>query len=133
MLIFITILLITSIREEITESIETEYNDYYIKIGNLPVESFNNILSVSEYDYYKYPNVKIRCGNIISFSNYINKVIDERTGEDIYAVYYTLEPQEKIIYVYIIELILKVIITAIIVIGIVSTITILTASLCERK
>ena len=42
-LIFITILLVSSIRNGITENIETEYNDYHIAIKNLDLENFNKI------------------------------------------------------------------------------------------
>ena len=42
-LIFITILLVSSIRNGITENIETEYNDYHIAIKNLDIEIFNKI------------------------------------------------------------------------------------------
>ena len=80
--------------------------------------------------------IKIKCGNIIEFSNYINKMIEEDRSKDIdriSATYYTLETQEKNIYINIIELILKIIILAIVIIGITSIINILNSSLYERK
>lgn len=47
--------------------------------------------------------------------------------------YYSLKNHEKVIYINMVELILKLIILAITLIGVVSTINILNASLCERK
>lgn len=76
--------------------------------------------------------VKIKCGNIINFSNYMDNII-QKQNVDIYAHYYSLENQEKIIYTNILELILQTIILTIIVIGIISSINIINASLCERE
>ena len=42
-LIFTTILLISSVRNGITENIETEYNDYHFIIRDLDIDSFNKI------------------------------------------------------------------------------------------
>ena len=64
--------------------------------------------------------------------NYLDKTI-ENQNPNIWVDYYTLENQEKLIYISIIELILKVIMVAIVTIGIVSTINIMNASLIERK
>ena len=89
------------------------------------------IMSDQDYSY-----VKVKCGNIIEFSNYIDEIIKEDRNKDIdriSATYYTLETQEKIIYINIIELILKVIILAIVIIGIISIINILNASFYERE
>ena len=76
--------------------------------------------------------VKIKCENIIEFSNYIENVI-QKQNIDIFAEYYSLENQEKIIYTNILELILRTIIFTIIIIGIISSINIINASLCERE
>lgn len=76
--------------------------------------------------------VKIKCENIIEFSNYIENIIQTQ-NIDIFAHYYTLENEEKIIYTNILELILRTIIFTIIIIGIISSINIINASLCERE
>lgn len=76
--------------------------------------------------------VKIKCGNIINFSNYMDNIIQNQ-NIDISAKYYSLENQEKIIYANVLELILQIIILTIIIIGIISSINIINASLCERE
>ena len=76
--------------------------------------------------------VKIKCGNIINFSNYMDNII-QKQNTDISAKYYSLENQEKIIYANVLELILQTIILTIIIIGIISSINIINASLCERE
>lgn len=76
--------------------------------------------------------VKIKCENIIDFSNYIENVI-QKQNIDIFAEYYSLENEEKIIYTNILELLLRTIIFTIIIIGIISSINIINASLCERE
>lgn len=77
-------------------------------------------------------NVKIKCENIIDFANYIENII-QKQNLDISAKYYSLENQEKITYTNILELILRTIILTIIIIGIISSINIINASLCERE
>lgn len=77
-------------------------------------------------------NVKIKCDNVIEFKNYIDEVNKSREDK-IWVDYYTLRNQEKLIYINIVELLLRTIMVAIITIGIVSTINIMNASLCERK
>ncbi len=76
--------------------------------------------------------VKIKCGNIINFSNYMDNIIQNQ-NIDISTKYYSLENQEKIIYANVLELILRTIILTIIIIGIISSINIINASLCERE
>ena len=76
--------------------------------------------------------VKIKCDNIVELKNYLDKTIENK-NPNIWVDYYTLENQEKLIYISIIELILKVLMVAIVTIGIVSTINIMNASLIERK
>ena len=76
--------------------------------------------------------VKIKCGNIINFSDYMENII-QKQNVNIFVDYYSLENQEKIIYTNILELILQTIILTIIVIGIISSINIINASLCERE
>ena len=77
-------------------------------------------------------DIKIKCKNIIQFSKYIEN-INANQDFPIDIEYYTLKNQEKIIYIKIVELMLKVIILAIIIIGIVSTVNIINASLSERE
>ena len=76
--------------------------------------------------------IKIKCKDIIKFANYIED-IDTKQNIGIDVEYFSLENQEKNIYINIVQLILKVIIIAIIAIGIISTINIMNASLCERE
>ena len=76
--------------------------------------------------------IKIKCDNIIKFSDYIENIKKEQNIE-ISTDYYSLDDQEKIIYINILQLILKIIIFTIVLIGIISTINIINASLCERK
>ena len=42
-LIFVTMLLVCSIKSGITENIEKDYNDYHLIIRNLSVDDFNKI------------------------------------------------------------------------------------------
>ena len=77
-------------------------------------------------------HIKINCDNVIEFKNYIDEVNKSREDK-IWVDYYTLENQEKLIYINIVELLLRTIMIAIITIGIASTINIMNASLCERK
>ena len=76
--------------------------------------------------------VKIKCDDIVEFKNYMEKTIEEK-NLGVSREYYTLDNQEKILYINIVELILKIMMIAIITIGIVSTINIINASLIERK
>ncbi len=76
--------------------------------------------------------IKIKCKDIIKFANYIED-INTKQNIGIDVEYFSLENQEKNIYINIIQLLLKVIIIAIIVIGTISTINIMNASLCERE
>ena len=77
-------------------------------------------------------HVKVKCKDIIKFSDYIENIKKEQNIE-ISTDYYSLDNQEKIIYINILQLILKIIIFIIMIIGIISTINIINASLCERK
>ena len=77
-------------------------------------------------------NIRIKCNNIIEFSNYIADIA-QKQNMIIDVEYYTLENQEKIIYIAIVQLILRIIIISIIVIGIISSVNIISASLWERK
>ena len=88
---------------------------------------YKNDMITGEDDDVVY--VKIKCEDVVELKNYL----EEKLSYNVARKYYTLENQEKIIYIDIIELILKVIMIAIVTIGIVSTINIINASLIERK
>ena len=112
------------------------------------MDTFNNIeekINIHQNSYNKHDTwfsfgngnisgnyVKIKCGNIINFSDYMKNII-QKQNVDIFVDYYSLENQEKIIYTNILELILQTIILTIIIIGIISSINIINASLCERE
>ena len=110
------------------------------------MENYNNIQKIN-YDYndnkgYEVENwivsdldeilIKVKCKNIMNFSSYIDNIVKKQNiGID--AEYYSLENQEKIIYIEIVQLILNIIEITIIIIGIISTINIINASISERK
>lgn len=77
-------------------------------------------------------HVKINCENIISFSHYIED-IREKQHMDFIAEYYSLANQEKIIYLAILQFILNLILLTVIIIGSISAINILNASIEERS
>ncbi|MCI8655005.1 MAG: ABC transporter permease [Clostridia bacterium] len=76
--------------------------------------------------------LRIKCENVIDFSNYMEEVNEKYNGE-IYVGYHTLEKEEKVIYTDVLQMILQIIISTIIIIGAVSSINIINASLCERE
>ncbi len=76
--------------------------------------------------------VKVKCNNIVGFSNYIES-FSQKLDDGLYEEYYSLDNQKKIMYIEIIHLILRVLIIAILIIGMISTINIISASLYERK
>lgn len=103
----------------------------------VPMNTFNNITktfnSLEKNSVYSWGStsanyVKIKCDNIIDFSNYIN----ENKTMDINVEYYSLDNQVKIVYTNILELLLVIIIFVVVIIGIISSINIINASLCER-
>ena len=77
-------------------------------------------------------HVKINCENIISLSNYIEN-LKKVYNLNIISDYYSLDNQERIIYINVLQLILKIVIIIIGMIGIISAINIINASLCERE
>ena len=77
--------------------------------------------------------VKVRCGNIIEFSNYIKDLAEKDDYKNITPRFYSLEYQEKMIYIDILQLILRTVMITIVVIGIISAINIINASLFERR
>lgn len=76
--------------------------------------------------------LRINCNNITEFKDYMEE-FGKKQNIEVTILYYSLENQEKLIYIAIIELILKVMMIAICSITIVSTINIINASLVERK
>lgn len=105
--------------------IENILNDYISK-------NEINTLTWINVDVKNPLHIKVICDNIIEFSNYLEDV-KEKYNLEILTDYYSLENQEKIIYTNILQLILKILIITIIVIGIISSINIISASLYERK
>lgn len=77
--------------------------------------------------------VKVRCGNIIEFSNYIKDLAEKDDYKNITPRFYSLEYQEKMIYIDILQLFLRTVMITIVVIGIISAINIINASLFERR
>jgi len=82
--------------------------------------------------FVKNKNDFVLSNNITEFKEYIEE-ISKKQNIEVTILYYSLENQEKLIYIAIIELILKVMMIAICSITIVSTINIINASLVERK
>ena len=103
------------------QKINSDYNDNEgYEVENWIVSDLDEIL------------IKVKCKNIMNFSSYIDNIVKKQNiGID--AEYYSLENQEKIIYIEIVQLILNIIVISIIIIGIISTINIINASICERK
>lgn len=135
----------------ITDEILDEYKDFKLYNSGWPLvfinmETFNKIeenndsyckknnVTLTEWiNYARDPKlVRIKCDNIIEFSNYIEEVKKEENIE-IYGDYYSLENQEKKIYINILQLVLEIIIVVIIAIGIISATNIINASISERK
>ena len=77
--------------------------------------------------------IRVNCGNIISFSDYSWNLARKDDLKYLIPLIYSLEYQEKMIYLDILQLILRIIILTIVVIGIVSAINIINASLLERR
>lgn len=103
------------------QKINSNYNDTEgYEVENWIVSDLDEIL------------IKVKCKNIMNFSSYIDNIVKKQNiGID--AEYYSLENQEKIIYIEIVQLILNIIVISIIIIGIISTINIINASISERK
>lgn len=101
-------------------------------VAFVPMNTFNNIRKIfnpiDSWGGTSSNYVKIKCDNIIDFSNYIN----ENKTMDINVEYYSLDNQVKIVYTNILELLLVIIIFVVVIIGIISSINIINASLCER-
>lgn len=103
------------------QKINSDYNDTEgYEVENWIVSDLDEIL------------IKVKCKNIMNFSSYIDNIV-KKQNIGIEAEYYSLENQEKIIYIEIVQLILNIIVISIIIIGIISTINIINASICERK
>lgn len=97
-------------------------NNYWIKTAEH--KKYNQI----DDEYY----IRLRCDDVIDFSNYIRK-IEEEQGIEVSVAYFTLEQQTLIIYIKILQLISKIVLTALILISVISEINIINASLQERK
>lgn len=110
--------------------------EMYNKINKNITNYIGHNESRVHYTYWGIPSdtnhIRVICDNIIDFSNYIED-INEKQNVNISAEYYSLDNQEKIIYINILQLILEIIILTIVTIGIISSINIINASLCERK
>ena len=106
--------------------IEETYYNY--KIGSVFEEETRRFWD-NRNDFY----VKIKCDDIIEFKNYMDEIIKDQNNGISFVDYYTLENAEKLLYIDIIELILKVVMVTVVSIGIISTINIMNASLIERK
>ena len=103
------------------QKINSDYNDNEgYEVENWIVSDLDEIL------------IKVKCKNIMNFSSYIDNIV-KKPNIGIDAEYYSLENQEKIIYIEIVQLILNIIVISIIIIGIISTINIINASISERK
>ena len=134
--------------DEPIEGFKNEKNSPFITIfGNMDL--LNNILEkITKYSIennVEYPAIathtdysifneilRIKCEDIIDFSNYIEK-IEEEQNINLGIKFYSLENQEKIIYTNVLQLILRTIIITIMIIGVTSSINIINASLCERE
>ena len=84
------------------------------------------------YEGQNVEHYKIKCNNVLGFSNYIDDV-SQKKSELIDSNFYSLKNREKIIYINIVNLILKVLLIMVISVGIISTMNIINASLVERK
>ena len=93
--------------------------------SHIVVWYYNNESTTGEF-------LRIKCDNVIGLSDYIEN-LNKKQDNYIHAHYYSLDNQEKIIYTNVLQLILKTIISIIIIIGIISSINIINASLCERE
>lgn len=112
-----------------------ELNDYIEKTYG-KWQSFKNEYSESQkrtfWNNTESIRVKIKCDNLIELKNFMEeKNKEQELGFNI--EFYTLDNQEKIVYISIIKLILKIMLGTIITIGIISIINITNASLIERK
>lgn len=130
----------------ITDQIVQEYKDYaeeedltFFVTMDMFNQIENNFVTAKKDERYSWlflgedsKRIRIKCDNIIEFSNYIEEVKKEENIE-IYGNYYSLENQEKKIYINILQLILEIIIVVIIAIGIISATNIINASISERK
>ena len=77
-------------------------------------------------------HIKIKCRDIIGFSNYIEG-LKTKYNINISSEYYSLKNKEHLVYVNIVNLVLNCIIITIIIISLISFLNIIEASLTERK
>ena len=126
-----------------------EIKNTYCPILFMNMDTYNSLDRYIEENYGKYTSydekgrifwdnrddvsIKIKCDNIIEFKNYMDEIIKDQNNGISFVDYYTLENAEKLLYIEIVELILKVVMVTVVSIGIISTINIMNASLIERK
>lgn len=115
---------------DVYNNIRRKFNDY--KNDENEIIKNEKRLLQKKWNFDESEKIKIKCNDIIKFSNYIED-IKIKSNIEMYSEYYGIENIEKIIYVKIIDVILKVVIILIIIIGIVSTSNIINASLIERE
>lgn len=133
----------------LTDNIVEGYND--IKVMGHPtifmkMDTYNKIdKKVNEYRSQN-PNLqtkwihgndgiitKVKCGNIIGLSNYIERIKEEQNLKNLEVSYYSLYYQGKIVYTNILQFMLNIIMLIVIIIGGTSAINVINASLCERE
>ena len=106
-------------------NIDEKMDIYSKEQSHIVVWYYNNESTTGEF-------LRIKCDNVIGLSDYIEN-LNKKQDNYIHAHYYSLDNQEKIIYTNVLQLILQTIISTIIIIGIISSINIINASLCERE
>ena len=113
---------------ELNDYIEENYGRIVTYVNDPDYEQTRRFWD-NRNDFY----VKIKCDDIIEFKNYMDEIEQDPNNGIDSIQYYTLENAEKLLYIDIIELILKVVMVTVVSIGIISTINIMNASLIERK
>ena len=113
---------------ELNDYIEENYGRIVTYVNDPDYEQTRSFWD-NRNDFY----VKIKCDDIIEFKNYMDEIEQDPNNGIDSIQYYTLENAEKLLYIEIVELILKVVMVTVVSIGIISTINIMNASLSERK
>lgn len=125
--------------DELVEGFSEIKTKYYANAVFVPMDMYDAITDtipqnaktmIANDSDTKY--VKINCENIISFSNYLEDFIRKQDLDTMNAQYYSLENQEKVLYIQGVQLVLIIFILAIIIVGVISTINIINASFAER-
>lgn len=113
------------IKMDTYNKIEKNINSYYL-------QNEDSIVEWISHDAIEPMHIKVKCEDIFDFSSYIEE-IKEKQNVDINTEYYSIQNEEKIIYINILQLILGIIIITTIIIGVTSAINIINASLSERE